>query len=376
MYLNFYTLIFEGSIVMEIKRWLQIWFVLVGFTLCFIAGFNYKIDSLGLSDQQGYLDNAAKDLANGKIVAGLQNFDERLFRKKIIQNLSDEPQWVAIGSSRTMQLRKEIFNDVNVHFQNYSVSGASLEDYIILLFIHSNKFGHLPENVIIGIDPWVFNKYSGQNRYLSLSDDYQKSLEIMGAKESKVSKNVDIFNKFFSLEYTKENVKFIMNNYKNNLKGYYVVDTTNIDELLREPDGSIRYKFSDRYPNFENVKEKAINYTRGDIYSLEKFEKMSNIELFEKFIEYLKTKNVNIYFYLPPYNPIVYDALVENKNYIIIKNVENYLHDFAQKQQIKIIGSYNPHLYGLTNENFFDGMHSLDNAYDIIFKDLRKNFSE
>ncbi|XPS40407.1 hypothetical protein ACN2C3_01590 [Aliarcobacter butzleri] len=41
-----------------------------------------------------------------------------------------------------MQLRKNMFlnNEIN-NFQNYSVSGASIEDYIALLQIHRNKFG-------------------------------------------------------------------------------------------------------------------------------------------------------------------------------------------------------------------------------------------
>ena len=46
--------------------------------------------------------------------------------------------------------------------------------------------------------------------------------------------------------------------------------------------------------------------------------------------------------------------------------------EFAKQNNIKLAGSYNPHNLNLKNEHFFDGMHSLDIAYEIIFKDLLK----
>jgi hypothetical protein len=36
------------------------------------------------------------------------------------------------------------------------------------------------------------------------------------------------------------------------------------------------------------------------------------------------------------------------------------------------IGSYNPHKFGFKNEDFFDGMHSLDSVYEKLFKNLKQ----
>ena len=104
----------------------------------------------------------------------------------------------------------------------------------------------------------------------------------------------------------------------------------------------------------------------------ENYKELSNTELFEKLITYLKDNKVNVYFYLTPYNPITYDILVSKEKYKIIDEVEIYVKEFAKQNNIKVVGSYDPHKLNLKNEHFFDGMHSLDIAYEIIFKDLFK----
>ena len=164
---------------MKSIKWIKIFFGLSIFVFLFVGIFNYKIDSLGLL-RETTLDKVAEELSNGKIIAGLGNIDERIFRKKQIEYLKNDVEYVAIGSSRTMQLRKNMFlNDGINNFQNYSVSGASIEDYIALIQVHKNKFGELPKNLILGLDSWIFNKNNGQTRYTSLSKEYYQFLEIL-----------------------------------------------------------------------------------------------------------------------------------------------------------------------------------------------------
>ena len=132
---------------MSNKLWIAIAFSSSSIIFIIIGIFNYKIDSLGLLKESSF-DKIGQELANGKIVAGLSNFDERIFRKKQIEHLKSDVEYIAIGSSRIMQLRKNMFlNDGISNFQNYSVSGASIEDYIALIQVHKNKFGKLPKNI-------------------------------------------------------------------------------------------------------------------------------------------------------------------------------------------------------------------------------------
>jgi hypothetical protein len=356
---------------MKSTKWIKIFFGLSIFVFLFLGIFNYKIDSLGLL-RETTLDKVAEELSNGKIIAGLGNIDERIFRKKQIEYLKNDVEYVAIGSSRTMQLRKNMFlNDGINNFQNYSVSGASIEDYIALIQVHKNKFGELPKNLILGLDSWIFNKNNGQTRYTSLSKEYYHFLEILNVssfeKSSKEETNKIKISYFISLDYLKENIKSFRKK-----QTYYVADNIEIDDALKMPDGSIYYPYKDRFPNFEEVEKIAKSYAQGSVYSLERYEEISNIEIFEKLITYLKNNGVNVYFYLTPYHPTTYDILISQEKYKIINEVEIYVKEFAKQNNIKVVGSYNPHLLNLKNEHFFDGMHSLDIAYEIIFKDLLK----
>lgn len=354
------------------KKWIKIW-LFVSIIIVLVGIFNYKIDSLGLVNKNGYLDNVAMDLSNGKIVAGLKNFDERIFRKKIIENLNVSPIWVAIGSSRIMQLRQDMILPKDIMFQNYSVSGASLEDYMALIQIHKNHFKEYPQNIIIGVDPWIFNKYHGQKRYKSIQESYDDFLKTLGEKELKKTQHYDNFLKIFSYEYLVENIKFLINNFANGMKGYYIVDSLDVDDSLRLADGSLYYSSDKRNPNFLKVQQKAVAYASGQVYSLEKFETISNQKIFEKFINHLKKHDVNVIFYLPPYNPYAYDLIIKSQKYKHIKTVEKYLRTFSNEYKIKVIGSYNPYTVEAKNNDFFDGMHALDHLYYKLFKEIKKD---
>ena len=88
-------------------RWLQYSIGLIFLIVSLIAFFNYKVDSSGVFGHSNYLSKAAKALTSGKMIAGLQNIDDRLFQELIIKNLRVRNDVIAIGSSTTMHLRKE-----------------------------------------------------------------------------------------------------------------------------------------------------------------------------------------------------------------------------------------------------------------------------
>ena len=81
---------------MKSTKWIKIFFGLSIFVFLFLGIFNYKIDSLGLL-RETTLDKVAEELSNGKIIAGLGNIDERIFRKKQIEYLKNDVEYVAIG---------------------------------------------------------------------------------------------------------------------------------------------------------------------------------------------------------------------------------------------------------------------------------------
>jgi len=70
---------------------------------------------------------------------------------------------------------------------------------------------------------------------------------------------------------------------------------------------------------------------------------------------------------LPPYHPIVYNHIKNNKEYKMVDKVEMYLNDYASENNIQLVGSYNPNRFNLNSIDFYDGMHPKD-------KIMKKNF--
>ena len=96
--------------------------------------------------------------------------------------------------------------------------------------------------------------------------------------------------------------------------------------------------------------------------------------VFEKFIHYIQSKGSTVVIFLPSYHPTSYDLLMKNSKYMIIKDVEIYLNNFASFS-VEIFGSYNPHKYNFTNIDFIDGMHSFDYVIEEVFKEYKKQLS-
>lgn len=441
-------------------RWLQYSIGLILLITSLISFFNFKVDSSGVFGNSNYLSRAAKAITSGKMIAGLQNIDDRLFQDLIIKNLQVRNEIIAIGSSTTMQLRKEIVTNETNNFFNHSVNGASLEDYIAIIGAYESIHGYLPSTVILGVDPWVFNKNSGQGRWVGLKKYYDYALDKINGEEfdSKSNSNVKAIKlkQLINFDYTVSNIKFFIrtllksddNNPSVPLKApkrvkaptkieleklsdselilkaidsgiaekiefggsqaldpsvpsyekelanrdelieallefvdlltvppiivndlkFNIVDTIETDDFIRVDDGSIYYPYKIRYKTSDLVKLDAVAFAKYNPYSLGKYDELTNLKFFEDFVGYLQLNKVNVILFLPPYNPISYDLLVESKKYNIILDVEKFLKNFAKLNNIEIKGSYNPHNYGLAYEDFFDGVHGRDLVLKKIFQ--------
>ena len=200
-------------------RWLQYSIGLILLIISLISFFNYKVDSSGIFGHSNYLSKAAKALTSGKMVAGLQNIDDRLFQELIIRNLRVRNDVIAIGSSTTMHLRKGVISKDRINFFNHSLNGASLEDYIAIVGAYEVMHDYLPSTVILGVDPWVFNKNNGQGgRWKGLKKYYDYELDkiygegLNSTNNSNITINAIKWKQLINFDYTVSNIKFFIRN--------------------------------------------------------------------------------------------------------------------------------------------------------------------
>ncbi len=329
--------------------------------LFLVALFNCFVDGLGLFRFNKGLKYAAANLLVGKMVAGpLGNYDERELQRLIVEHYPKRRDMIAIGSSRNMLLRKRFIHG-DIDFFNHSMAGAGLEDYMAIAGLYRTK-GSLPSAVVLGVDPWIFNKHNGLSpSWKSIGRYYEKILAEIYGREIKV--DVTEPNKYMqliNLDYTRTNYDYLSKG-----KKLYVTDTTDVDDFVREPDGSIHFPYKKRFAKGE--RSNPYPPQANPIEHLNHFESLSGIDLFEQFVLYLQKEKVKVILLLLPFHPVAYRLFHDHPQYRIVLSLEKYFRDLELRTHIRVIGSYDPGKYQLDGKDFMDDTHGHEIVAEKVF---------
>ena len=280
-------------------------------------------------------------------VENVSNYDERVFQRELINSLEIKPEVIALGSSRVMTIDSDFFNDQI--FINNGVSGSSIEDLIAIYQMYKSK-DMLPKEIILGVDPWLFNINNDQNRWLSIEKEYNK---YYNKAESKINPSFTIlkYTQLFSPSYLQASIKSLQR------KKITPTSKKNNEGMTLLKDGSITYGEKVRKITKDKVDYAARYYIQSKIYSIEEFKRISP----EKFTEFqnlcsdILENDIKLSFFLSPYHPLVYQKI--SQDYDVVLDVEKEIVEFAINKKIKLIGSFSPLKAGVNYKDFFDGMH-------------------
>ncbi len=350
--------------------------------LATILTINYFVDASQVITTKSST-NMARLALSGKIVAVPKNYNERVYQVSIIEQMQSMPETIVIGSSRGMYLGKDITGFDSIY--NHGVSGACMEDYYALLGLYDKKFLKLPKRIIIEVSPWVFyennpdSRWSENITYRSACKDFYEKVN----KETFNRTNLKKENPYISIPYFQYNIEAIK---EKGCKAFITQPakvSNNTSEQADYPDGTIRYDASLELPNPKRL-EKVNSTNRGVTY--ENVHKMKKIGAkqksdFEKLINYLLEKNIEIMLYLQPFSATQCKFIYEKNTNPVFAKVEKYLTDFStqcnmtnigKRNNIKVIGSYNAKYYNLSDESFIDFMHLDKAGTAYVWKSFRK----
>lgn len=336
--------------------------------LLFVISVNYFGDAAKLFSKD-YEKKIADQIIEGKNVTNINNYNERLLNKYLINNSLFCPDILVIGSSRVMLLNTSDFKEQT--FFNNGVSGASIQDLLAIYEMYEQK-KCLPKKIIIGLDPWTLNINNGQSRWMTLNQEYFILYNQLTNKNI-VTEEEHIESKYFQLvspSYFKGSLKKILL-----ASSEPIATNTKINKTFtRLVDGSITYDLEYRSATPDEIEKKAEDYISGDIYSIEKFDKLSpEIKfLLEKFIEHLRNNHIEISIFLAPYHPKIYSFVAKSEKYSQIIESEIYYRDLGLKYGIEVIGSFNPNRLNMDGSYFYDGMHCNEKGIEKILKDEYK----
>ena len=313
----------------------------------------------GSNSTYGGESKLAMALVNNSAVYA-SNMDERKFVKFRIKYETLTPNVVIIGSSRIMQIGDHNFGDKVL---NVAVSGSSVEDDIAILGLATTKFN--PKVLLIGVDPWLFNSESGQNRWKSLDTEFNHAISLIKSVDSNV---VSQSGTFFQQDSSANSLYKMLNGIYDNVnrsKIYAADDVPDIRDKIRR-DGSRVYNTV-----YSSKSRIEVEQGFGDLlnYAMENY-KFSQIakENFESSIIHYR-KKYNIALVLSPYHPKLYD-LMKNRKPIYL-DVEQQFRNLASALDVSIIGSYDPRKVGCTEDDFYDGMHPKDVCMERLLSEFK-----
>ncbi len=362
-------------------------FVLIFFKSClflpiplFMVWFSYKVDVSGLFQGELAPREVASMLLEGDTVSNYDKMDERQVLELYVQNLPEDqvPDTLALGSSRVLQLRQDL---VGGSFFNAGISGASFMDIANnwYLFERANK---LPKNLILCVDPWLFNGDSAADlnknadtllfsefleKGLGLSSDYQEP-----DKEA-------LWKALIDPSYFQGNVRYYI---KQKQTGDVTTedgaeipfkaltgDMSELDYAIKFSDGSIQYPFSFRNWTYDEVMSEVL-LQAGTMDSLHGFSNMDPYwtNLFAHFILHVQSEGVNVVFLLTPYHPFICQHVHNNpQGFEGFFQVEPWLREYAAQHNIPVYGSYHAGRAGIPEAFFFDGLHCRSDALKLLF---------
>lgn len=316
---------------------------------------NYVVDPAHVYSSE-YVDKIIEGIKSGYNVEGRSNMNERLYKLKLVECYNGKAfNYLALGSSRIMTVSQESLNGKSL--LNLGVSGCKIEDIMALLQICEDNCINY-ENVIIAVDPTLFNEHDDDNRWKSIESYYDKFSE----GKSKGWNGWYIIKNLFSPSYFQASIAAIRNKTNNNNELKYVTTYIN-DGFTNRTDGSIYYDKKYREMSQADVDRKATCEMHS---SFKGFNSVSQerIKLFKKIISYLNNRGVNILFFECPYHPSFYSRIISMEG---VKDAIYFIKNYSYENGIEIIGSFNPEDVGFTNATFHDGSHVKKESIDKLF---------
>jgi hypothetical protein len=321
-----------------------------------MGGFNFFRDRAHIVRSESFISGVRDSMQGGRQVAGLEDYNERALARQIAQQYATQPDVLILGSSRSAELTAWMCGGKDV--LNLSVSGASWQDHVGL-YIAAGQSGKLAlvKKLYLCVDPWLLNPNNGEVRWQTLNDEVARAArnwQIKGyrspySERQWMAKLREMFNPLYAWEnLTQAPVPF-----------FATTDTVSTHKLVFS-NGSIRQQKEKDARGLEESRERAREFaSRKDLFHLAKFDRMDSacLRALEFMLKELKESGAEVHLLLMPFHPLVYTRMQTDRRYARVAEAENTFRSMAAAQGWRITGSYDPARAGMTELDFFDGMH-------------------
>lgn len=341
----------------------------------FAIYYSYTTDCSGFFQGDVELRETANMVLAGNNIIGYEKLDNRQrdIMKILANNMEPLPGTISLGSSRILQLSREVLKLES--FFNCGMTGGDAADVLGTFYLF-DKADRLPGTIIIGFDPWLlrddddaFDKRSDKVLYTEFLNE-KLGFDLTYEKEDDSAS----YEALYSPAYFQDNLKFTVRdslgiNKPQPVVGDLYAQTTEV----KCGDGSLLYDAAFRERPQEERDSDAY-YQTENLMRMQDYPKLGTFmpEVFDRFFAYAKERGVKVILVLTPFHPITYDfaagtAETNPLRYGGFLATEPKIRELAAKYEMPVYGSYNPHaIEGLTEADFYDGIHCADTALDKL----------
>ncbi len=329
--------------------------------------FNYKIDP---AHRWHGLNLPFDKWMQDQILLTPINYDERLYVRGMIEK-TKYADVLIMGSSRVLLIDQSLFK--NSKILNTGLSGGTVEDYIAIWQLLLDQNISI-KSLVIFIDPYIFNKNSGQLRWQTNEVYYEKFIQ-----HNKLTK-LSNYDKF---KYYKNKTKQQFNEIKDlfsaktliaSFQQLFTEDDFNLIKIVDLPenrmgrylDGSIQYTKKElTNQTLEKVRDDVSNFiTIGGFKYLSDWEFNEPLALqFIQMLESAKKQSIDIKIILPPYQHKAFQYIQSSSSYKNIlletKNRINSISNLIQFQnKLTFCDAFDPYQLNCKETDFIDAAHA------------------
>ena len=345
--------------------------------LAILAGTNYYVDPANIF--HFFVNDIAEALVAGNDVAiYTPNNDERGLKVALIQSMPQHVECLTLGSSLTMGIRAEDAGTDS--YYNLSASNFNYNDFMAS-FALLEKYGIEYDRVILCFDTSFFEEQNSLGMlneqmmpYAHYMNDTIEGEDVTMPDVDPLGVDSSRFEQLLSVTYFQASADFIMSSgsFIMPQQRWYIVDGENEERGHYLSDGSWVYSraYLENDPQF--VIHDASIYGTQYVFARDRHISPYHQEHFRMLIEYLLARGVQVDLYLSPLSPALWDNIQsEADRYFILDEMEQYQREMAEVYGLRVIGTYNPYVVGLTNEDYMDCRHlrheSMAELFDFTY---------
>lgn len=304
-----------------------------------------------------WVTHTARDMHNGTGYATFDlNIETRTLRREHIRSLQAAPEVIVMGASHWQEAHAILMPEVD--FYNAHVHRDYFEDIVAIVgWLH--RYEKLPKRMLISIRDIQFMPPDQRTDYLwvPIVPDYRETAPLFGLEAHNVFANglTPQLRQASSLPLLIENVERYLEAeelpHHSNLNQH-----PTLDMLL--PDGSIFWSQKHRLEfTPQRARSEALALAEGKRDVPPPIDP-AGVEALDVILTFLLDRGIEVHLAHPPYNPVAWDVLKDGPYREGLHRVEKTVADLAQRHGIRVVGSFNPHDVGCTEDMYIDGEHS------------------